>query len=344
GKYEKAISVARNQVEGGAQVIDVCMDDAMLDSETKMVEFLNLIATEHDISKLPIMIDSSEWSIIEAGLKCVQGKSIVNSISLKEGDEVFLDRAKKIYNYGASVVVMLFDERGQAASYERKIEIAERSYKLLTEKINFPPENIIFDPNVLSIATGIEEHDNYAVNFIDATKWIKHNLPFTKVSGGVSNLSFSFRGNNVIREAMHSVFLHHAIKAGLDMGIVNPATLTIYDEIPKELLSLVENVVMNKSKDATDKLVTYASNVEAVVSSEEKVQEWRKLSAGERISHSVVRGITDHIDEDVEKLYKTLNDSNAIIEGPLMDGMNKVGDLFRTGKMFLPQVIKSARV
>lgn len=344
GNYEKAISVARNQVEGGAQVIDVCMDDAMLDSETKMVEFLNIIATEHEISRLPIMIDSSEWSIIEAGLKCVQGKSIVNSISLKEGEEVFLERAEKIRNYGASVVVMLFDEEGQASSYERKIEIAERSYKLLTEKIKFPSENIIFDPNVLSIATGMVEHDNYAVNFIEATKWIKENLPYAKVSGGVSNLSFSFRGNNVVREAMHSVFLHHAIKAGLDMGIVNPAALTIYDEIPKELLSLVEDVVLNKGKDATDKLVTFANNIEVSTFSEEKIQEWRQFSVNERISHSVVSGITDHVDADIDELYKDVKDSNAIIEGPLMDGMNKVGDLFRTGKMFLPQVIKSARV
>jgi 5-methyltetrahydrofolate--homocysteine methyltransferase len=344
GNYEKAISVARNQVEGGAQVIDVCMDDAMLDSETKMVEFLNIIATEHEISRLPIMIDSSEWSIIEAGLKCVQGKSIVNSISLKEGEEVFLERAEKIRNYGASVVVMLFDEEGQASSYERKIEIAERSYKLLTEKIKFPSENIIFDPNVLSIATGMVEHDNYAVNFIEATKWIKENLPYAKVSGGVSNLSFSFRGNNVVREAMHSVFLHHAIKAGLDMGIVNPAALTIYDEIPKELLSLVEDVVLNKGKDATDKLVTFANNIEVSTFSEEKIQEWRQFSVNERISHSVISGISDHVDADIDELYKDVKDSNAIIEGPLMDGMNKVGDLFRTGKMFLPQVIKSARV
>ncbi|MBN2789292.1 MAG: methionine synthase [Candidatus Delongbacteria bacterium] len=344
GNYEKAISVARDQVEGGAQVIDICMDDAMLDSETKMIEFLNLLATEHEVSRLPVMIDSSEWSVIEAGLKCVQGRSIVNSISLKEGEKVFLDRAKKIHNYGAAIVVMLFDENGQAASYERKIKIAERSYKLLTEKIKFPPENIIFDPNILSIATGMEEHNNYAVNFIEATKWIKENLPYSKVSGGVSNLSFSFRGNNVVREAMHSVFLHHAIKAGLDMGIVNPESLTIYDDIPVEFLNLVEDVVLNKRKDATERLVSYANNIDIAASAEEKIKEWRSFTVNDRIAHSVVSGITEHIEEDLDEIYNSLNDSNAVIEGPLMDGMNKVGDLFRTGKMFLPQVIKSARV
>lgn len=345
GKFEKAVSIARNQVEGGAQVIDVCMDDAMLDSKTKMVEFLNLISTEHEISRLPIMLDSSQWPVIEAGLKCIQGKSIVNSISLKEGEQVFLDHARLIHSYGAAIVVMLFDERGQATSYEKKIEIAERSYKLLTEKINFPPENIIFDPNVLTIATGMEEHNNYAVDFIRATKWIKENLPYAKVSGGISNISFSFRGNNTIREAIHSVFLHHAVKAGLDMGIVNPESLTIYDEIPGELLILVEDVVLNRRSDATDRLVNFADNILEVTNSDEKkIQEWRLLPAAERISHSVVKGISDHIDEDIEEIYRILKDSTAVIEGPLMKGMNKVGDLFRTGKMFLPQVIKSARV
>ncbi|MBI9055626.1 MAG: methionine synthase [Bacteroidales bacterium] len=343
-KFDEALSIARNQVGNGAQVIDVCMDEGMLDSEASMTKFLNLIASEPDISKLPIMIDSSKWSVIEAGLKCVQGKSIVNSISLKEGEEVFMRYAKLIRRYGAATVVMLFDEKGQADTYERKIEIAEKSYRILTEKVGFAPENIIFDPNVLAVATGIEEHNNYAVNFIKATKWIKENLPHAKISGGVSNLSFSFRGNNTVREAMHSAFLFHAINEGMDMGIVNPGMLEVYDDIPKDLLQLIEDVVLNRRKDATERLIVFAEKIVATDKKEEKKDEWREKPVQERLSYALVKGITDFIDVDVEEARKFFNQSLEIIEQPLMDGMNTVGDLFGSGKMFLPQVVKSARV
>lgn len=343
-KFDEALSIARNQVEGGAQIIDVCMDDAMLDAEASMIKFLNLIAAEPEIAKLPIMIDSSKWSVIEAGLKCTQGKSIVNSISLKEGEETFLKHAETIKKYGAAVVVMLFDENGQATSLDHKIKVAEKSYNLLTQQINFPSEDIIFDPNILSIATGIEEHDNYAVNFIEATRWIKNNLPNAKVSGGVSNLSFSFRGNNVVREAMHSVFLYHAIKAGMDMAIVNPSMLVVYDDIPENLLKLVEDVVLNRDTDSIEKLINLAENLKSEVKSEEKINAWRNLPINERVSYALMKGITDYIDIDTEECRQQFSQSLKVIEGPLMDGMNHVGDLFGEGKMFLPQVVKSARV
>ncbi len=343
-KYEEALSIAKEQVDGGAQVIDVSMDEAMLDSEKEMTVFLHSIASEPDISKLPIMIDSSKWSVIEAGLKCTQGKSIVNSISLKEGENVFIEHAKKIKRYGAAAIVMAFDEKGQADTYERKIEICERSYKILTEKVEFPAENIIFDPNILAIATGMDEHNNYAVNYIKACKWIKENLPYAKISGGVSNLSFSFRGNDRVREAMHSAFLYHAIKAGMDMGIVNAGQLEVYDEIPKDLLVLVEDVILNRRKDATERLIAFAENFKSVETKETKTDEWRKGSIQERISHALVKGIVEYIDVDIEEARKYYKYSLEIIEGPLMDGMNTVGDLFGAGKMFLPQVVKSARV
>ncbi|MBN2610697.1 MAG: methionine synthase [Bacteroidales bacterium] len=344
-KYEEALTIAREQVENGAQVIDICMDDAMLDAEKCMVNFLNLIATEPDIVKVPVMIDSSKWSVIEAGLKCVQGKPIVNSISMKEGEDVFLQQASKIKSYGAAAVVMAFDEKGQADSYERKIKICERAYKLLTEKVGFAPEDIIFDPNVLAIATGIEEHNNYAVDFINATRWIKENLPFAKVSGGVSNLSFSFRGNNVVREAMHSVFLFHAMKAGMDMGIVNPSMLTVYDDIPKDLLELTEDVVLNRRPDATEKLIAYAEQVKTKDKGEARNNdEWRNKPVEERLSYSLVKGIADYVEQDVLEARNNYPRALNVIEGPLMDGMNVVGDLFGAGKMFLPQVVKSARV
>jgi 5-methyltetrahydrofolate--homocysteine methyltransferase len=343
-KYEEALGVAREQVEGGAQVIDVSMDEAMLDSEKEMTIFLHSIASEPDIAKLPIMIDSSKWSVIEAGLKCTQGKSIVNSISLKEGEDIFMDHAKKVRRYGAAAIVMAFDERGQADTFERKIEICERSYKILNEKLGFPPEDIIFDPNILAIGTGLEEHNNYAVNYLKATKWIKENLPYAKVSGGVSNLSFSFRGNDRVREAMHSVFLFHAIAAGMDMGIVNAGQLEIYDEIPKDLLVLVEDIILNRRKDATERLIAFAENYKTAGTKEIKTDEWRKSSVHERITHALIKGIVDHIDTDIEEARKHYRYSLEIIEGPLMDGMNAVGDLFGVGKMFLPQVVKSARV
>jgi 5-methyltetrahydrofolate--homocysteine methyltransferase len=344
-KYEDALSIARQQVENGAQIIDINMDDAMLDSESAMVKFLNMIASEPDIARVPIMVDSSKWSVIEAGLKCIQGKAIVNSISLKEGEKTFKQQAAKIRDYGAAVVIMAFDEKGQAADLERKIEICERAYRILTEEINFPPEDIIFDPNILTVATGIEEHNNYAVDYINATEWIKKNLPFAKVSGGISNLSFSFRGNDVVREAMHSAFLYHAIKAGLDMGIVNAGMLQVYDEIPKDLLTLVEDVILNRRKDATERLIAYAEKVkdtggEAVV----KRDEWRNEPVEERLKHALVKGIVDYIEDDVEEARQKHPRSLNVIEGPLMDGMNIVGDLFGSGKMFLPQVVKSARV
>jgi len=342
--YEEAISVALDQVEGGAQVIDVNMDEGMIESEEVMTRFLNLIASEPDIAKLPIMIDSSKWSVIEAGLKCTQGKSIVNSISLKEGEEIFLERAKLIKRYGAAAIVMAFDEKGQADSYERRIQICERAYNLLLEKLDFPPHDIIFDPNILTVATGLEEHNNYALDFIEATRWIKQNLPGALVSGGVSNISFSFRGNNVVREAMHSAFLYHAIKAGMDMGIVNPGMLEVYADIPKELLEYVEDVLLNRRDDATERLVDFAETVGAKKEVEKETQEWRNESVESRLSHALVRGIVEFIDEDVEECRQKFDKPIEVIEGPLMDGMNVVGDLFGEGKMFLPQVVKSARV
>ena len=344
GKYEEALSIARNQVDGGAQVVDVNMDDAMLDAKKEMVTFLNLIMSEPDISKLPIMIDSSKFEVIEAGLQCLQGKSIVNSISLKEGEEKFKEHAHKILHYGAAVVVMAFDEKGQADSLLRRQEICKRAYDILTKEVGFPPEDIIFDPNVLTIGTGIEEHNNYAVDFIAATKWIKENLPYAKVSGGISNVSFAFRGNDVVREAMHSVFLFHAIKAGLDMGIVNPGMLQIYDEIPAELLSLVEDVVLNRRPDATERLVDFAEKVKSQGPAAQKENEWRSLPAEKRIEHALVKGITDYIEADLDEIMPNYSPKLTIIEGPLMSGMNVVGELFGQGKMFLPQVIKSARV
>ncbi len=343
-KYGEALTIARHQVEGGAQVIDICMDEAMLDSEKAMVRFVNLIMSEPDIARLPLMIDSSRWNVIESALKCIQGKSIVNSISLKEGEEVFLDHARKIRKYGAAAVVMLFDEKGQADTYERKIEVAERSYNLLIEKAGFPPEDIIFDPNVLAVATGIDEHNNYALNYIKATSWIKQNLQYSKVSGGISNLSFSFRGIDRVREAMHSVFLYHAIKAGLDMGIVNPGMLQVYSEIPQDLLQLTEDVVLNRRKDATERLVKFAEDLKSDNKKEEKADEWRNMPLVERIKHSLIRGIDEFIGQDVEEARALYARSIELIEGPLMEGMNEVGDLFGSGKMFLPQVVKSARV
>ncbi|MCF6170231.1 MAG: methionine synthase [Bacteroidales bacterium] len=344
-QYEEALSVALDQVEGGAQILDVNLDDGMLDAEKEMVRFLNMLASDPEIARLPIMIDSSKWEVIEAGLKCVQGKCIVNSISLKNGEEEFIQRAKTIRNYGAAVVVMAFDEDGQAASYERKIEICQRAYSLLTEKAAFPPEDIIFDPNILAIGTGIDEHNNYAVDFINATKWIKENLPYTKVSGGVSNLSFSFRGNNAVREAMNSVFLYHAIRAGMDMGIVNPGMLQIYDEIPGDLRKLVEDVVLNRRKDATERLLAYADKMKDEGSKQAvKDDEWRRQTVNERLKHALIKGKTEFIEQDVEEARQQLPRALDVIEQPLMDGMNIVGELFGDGRMFLPQVVKSARV
>ncbi len=344
GNYEDAISVAREQVEGGAQIIDVCMDDAMIEGEQAMVKFLNLVASEPEIAKLPIMIDSSKWSIIEAGLKCVQGKSIVNSISLKEGKEMFVEHARKILRYGAAAVVMAFDEKGQADTFERRTEILSRAYEILTKEVGFPPQDIIFDPNILAIGTGIEEHNNYAVDFIKTVTWIKKELPYAKVSGGISNLSFSFRGNNTVREAMHSAFLYHAVKAGLDMGIVNPSMLEVYDEIPEDLLERVEDVILNRRPDATERLIEFAGKVKDKGSKEKQAADWRKGTIQERLSHALVKGIVEHIEDDVLEARKHYPRALNIIEGPLMDGMGIVGDLFGEGKMFLPQVVKSARV
>ncbi len=342
--FEEALSIARDQVENGAQIIDVCMDEAMIDGEKTMVKFLNLIASEPEISRVPLMIDSSKWSVIEAGLKCVQGKSIVNSISLKEGEDIFIEHAKKILKYGAAAIVMAFDEKGQADSFDRKIEICKRAYNILTEKVDFPAENIIFDPNILAIATGIEEHNNYAVDFINATKWIKENLPYAKISGGVSNLSFSFRGNNTVREAMHSSFLYHATKAGMDMGIVNPSMLEVYDDIPADLLELVEDVIFNRKEEATERLIEFAETVEQQGKKDIKTDEWRKGTIQERLSYALVRGIVEYIESDALEARNSYSRAIHIIEGPLMDGMGIVGDLFGSGKMFLPQVVKSARV
>ncbi|MDF3076646.1 MAG: hypothetical protein K0S09_535 [Sphingobacteriaceae bacterium] len=344
GNFEEALTVARQQVEGGAQIIDVNMDEGMLDSEASMTKFLNLIASEPDIAKLPIMVDSSKWSVIETGLKCLQGKSVVNSISLKEGEENFKEYARKIKQYGAAVVVMAFDEQGQADSYERRIEICKRSYDILVNEVGFAAQDIIFDPNILTVATGLEEHNNYAVDFIKATKWIKENLPLAKVSGGVSNISFSFRGNNTVREAMHSAFLYHAIQAGLDMGIVNAGMLEVYNEIPKDLLERVEDVLLNRRADATERLVDFAETVKSKGKEVVRDEEWRKGTVQERLSHALVKGIIEYLDEDVEEARQQYAKPLEVIEGPLMDGMNIVGDLFGAGKMFLPQVVKSARV
>ncbi len=344
GKYEEALSIARDQVEGGAQVIDVNMDDAMLDAEREMTHFLNLLMSEPDIARLPIMIDSSKWSVIEAGLKCLQGRAIVNSISLKDGEDTFRERAQRVKDYGAAAIVMAFDEEGQAVTFDRKTDICKRAYRILTEEVDFPAEDIIFDPNILTIATGMEEHNNYAVDFIRTVGWIKENLPNTKVSGGVSNLSFAFRGNDTVREAMHSVFLYHAIKAGLDMGIVNPGMLQVYDDIPPELLELVEDVILNRRKDATDRLISYAETVRQTAGRKVKQDDWRRKRVQERINHALIKGISEYIEKDVEEARKEYDTALEIIEGPLMDGMNIVGDLFGEGKMFLPQVVKSARV
>lgn len=343
--YEEALSIAREQVEGGAQVIDVNMDEGMLDSEKAMTTFLNLIASEPDISRVPIMIDSSKWSVIEAGLKCVQGKAIVNSISLKEGEDIFIEQAHKIKQYGAAVIVMAFDEVGQADTYQRRIDICKRAYDILVQKVHFPPQDIIFDPNIFPVATGMEEHRLNALDFFNATKWIKENLLYAKVSGGVSNVSFSFRGNDHVREAIHSAFLYHAIKNGMDMGIVNPSQLVVYDDIEKELLELVEDVLLNRRDDATERLITHAEKLKGVsVEKAEKDEAWRKGTVEERLSHALVKGLVEYIDADVEECRQKYTKTLDIIEGPLMDGMNVVGDLFGAGKMFLPQVVKSARV
>ncbi|MFC1563871.1 methionine synthase [candidate division KSB1 bacterium] len=342
--YEEALKIAAQQVENGAQVIDVSMDEAMLDSERAMDKFLKLIASEPGISRVPVMIDSSKWPVIEAGLKCLQGKGIVNSISLKEGEDKFKEQARLILNYGAAVIVMAFDEAGQADSYERKIEILERSYRILRDETGFPPQDIILDPNILTIATGIREHDEYAVDYIDTVKWIKENLPHAKVSGGVSNISFSFRGNEPVRKAMHSAFLYHAVQAGMDMGIVNAGQLDVYEEIPEELLTHVEDVIFNRREDATERLIEVAQNFREEDISGGKKDEWREKPVEERLKYALIKGVTDHIEEDTEEARKKHPEPLSIIEGPLMDGMNTVGDLFGSGKMFLPQVVKSARV
>ncbi len=344
GNYEEALSIARNQVEGGAQVLDVNMDEGMLDSVAAMTKFLNLLGAEPEIAKLPIMIDSSKWEVLEAGLKCLQGKSIVNSISMKEGEEVFREHARKVLQYGAAVIVMAFDETGQADTLERRIEICQRAYRILTEEVGFPPEDVIFDPNILTVATGMEEHNNYSVDYIEATKWIKDNLPYAKVSGGVSNVSFSFRGNDVVREAMHSAFLYHAIRAGMDMGIVNAGQLEVYEDIDKELLVLVEDVLLNRRPDATERLINFAEHVKSKDKAEVKTESWRETSVEERLKYALLKGIVDYIEEDTEEARLKYPAPLNVIEGPLMDGMNLVGDLFGAGKMFLPQVVKSARV
>ena len=344
GRYEEALAIARDQVENGAQAIDVNLDDAMIDAEKEMVTFLNLMMAEPDIARLPVMIDSSRWEVLEAGLKCIQGKAIVNSISLKEGEELFRAHALTIRRFGAAAVVMAFDEQGQADTLERRKEICGRAYRILTEEVGFPPEDIILDPNVLTIGTGLEEHNNYAVDYIEAIRWIKQNLPYARTSGGISNVSFAFRGNDTVREAMHSVFLFHAIAAGLDMGIVNPGMLQIYDEIEPELLERVEDLVLNRRSDATERLLDFAGRLQSNGKPEERKEEWRHLPLAERIAHALVKGITDFVDEDMAEAVNVYTPALSIIEGPLMDGMNIVGELFGSGKMFLPQVIKSARV
>ncbi|HVN93640.1 MAG TPA: methionine synthase [Terracidiphilus sp.] len=351
GKYEEAVAVARQQVENGANVLDICMDEGMIDGVAAMTRFLLLLQSEPEVAKVPFMVDSSKWEVIEAGLKCMQGKGIVNSISLKEGEAKFREHAQTILKFGAAAVVMAFDEQGQAASYEEKIRICERAYRLLTRELCFAPEDIIFDPNILTVATGMEEHNNYAVDFIRATRWIKENLPHAKVSGGVSNISFSFRGNNKVREAMHAAFLYHAIGAGMDMGIVNAGMLEVYEEIDPELKELVEDVLLNRRPDATERLVEFGEKLKAAGSTDagaesgaKKNEEWRSRTVEERLSHALVKGIDDYIEADAEEARVKLGRPLAVIEGPLMDGMGVVGDLFGAGKMFLPQVVKSARV
>ncbi|MGA0850192.1 MAG: dihydropteroate synthase, partial [Chthoniobacterales bacterium] len=344
-QYDEALAVARQQVEAGAQIIDVNMDEGMLDGAAAMTKFLQLVASEPDISKVPIMIDSSKWEVIEAGLRCVQGKCVVNSISLKEGEEKFKEQARQVMRYGAAVIVMAFDEKGQADNFERRVEICQRAYRILVEEVGFPAEDIIFDPNILTVATGIEEHNNYAVDFIEATRWIKENLPYARVSGGVSNISFSFRGNNPVREAMHTAFLYHAIHAGLDMGIVNAGQLGVYAEIPPDLLELIEDVLLNRRPDATERLVTFAETVKGSgKAAVEKDTKWREAPVEDRLAHALIKGIVDHIDEDTEEARQKFPRPLDVIEGPLMNGMRIVGDLFGEGKMFLPQVVKSARV
>jgi 5-methyltetrahydrofolate--homocysteine methyltransferase len=346
GKYEEAVSVARQQVENGANVLDICMDEGMIDGVVAMTRFLQLLASEPEVAKVPFMVDSSKWEVIEAGLKCMQGKGIVNSISLKEGEEKFRQNAAKVLKYGAAVVVMAFDEQGQAATYAEKVRICERAYRILVDEVGFPPEDIIFDPNILTVATGMEEHNNYAVDYINATRWIKANLPHAKVSGGVSNISFSFRGNNKVREAMHSAFLYHAIAAGMDMGIVNAGMLEVYEEIEPELKVMVEDVLLNRRPDATERLVEYGESLKHVgaVVTEKKAEEWRHGTVEERLSHALVKGIDTYIEIDAEEARVKLGRPLLVIEGPLMAGMSVVGDLFGSGKMFLPQVVKSARV
>jgi 5-methyltetrahydrofolate--homocysteine methyltransferase len=346
GKFEEAVSVARQQVENGANVLDICMDEGMIDGVAAMSRFLLLLASEPEVAKVPFMVDSSKWEVIQAGLKCMQGKGIVNSISLKEGEEKFRQHAATILKYGAAVVVMAFDEKGQAATYDEKIRICERAYRILVDEVGFPPEDIIFDPNILTVATGMEEHNNYAVDYINATRWIKANLPHAKVSGGVSNISFSFRGNNKVREAMHSAFLYHAIAAGMDMGIVNAGMLEVYEEIEPELKELVEDVLLNRRPDATERLVDFGEKLKSVgtVASEKKAEEWRNGTVEERLSHALVKGIDTYIEQDAEEARVKLGRPLLVIEGPLMAGMGVVGDLFGAGKMFLPQVVKSARV
>ena len=353
GEYEQALAVARQQVENGAQIIDINMDEAMLDSKAAMVRFLNLIASEPDIARVPIMIDSSKWEVIEAGLRCVQGKAVVNSISMKAGVDEFKHQARLLRRYGAAAVVMAFDEQGQADTYQRKIDICQRAYRILVDEVDFPPEDIIFDPNVFAIATGIEEHNNYAVDFIEATRWIKQHLPGAKVSGGVSNVSFSFRGNDPVREAIHTVFLYHAIQAGMDMGIVNAGMVGVYDDLDPELRERVEDVVLNRRPDAGERLVEIADSAKGAAKDDSKKNEWRgtpehPVTVGQRLSHALVHGITDFITQDTEEAYREILAKGGrplhVIEGPLMDGMNVVGDLFGQGKMFLPQVVKSARV
>ena len=346
GKYEEAVSIARQQVENGANVIDICMDEGMIDGVSAMTRYLQLLGSEPEVAKVPFMVDSSKWEVIEAGLKCLQGKGIVNSISLKEGEEKFRRSAATVLRYGAAVVVMAFDEQGQAATYDEKIRICERAYRILVDDVDFPPEDIIFDPNILTVATGMEEHNNYAVDFINATRWIKANLPHAKVSGGVSNISFSFRGNNKVREAMHSAFLFHAIAAGMDMGIVNAGMLEVYEEIEPELKVLVEDVLLNRRPDATERLVEHGEKLknEGTVVTEKKAEEWRNGTVEERLSHALVKGLDAYIEIDTEEARVKLGRPLLVIEGPLMDGMGVVGDLFGSGRMFLPQVVKSARV
>ena len=348
-KYEEAVAIARQQIENGANIIDICMDEGMIDGVAAMTRFLQLLGSEPEVAKVPFMVDSSKWEVIEAGLKCVQGKGIVNSISMKEGEAKFREHARKVLKYGAAVVVMAFDEQGQAATLADKIRICERAYRILMDEVGFPPEDIIFDPNILTVGTGIEEHNNYAVDFIEATRWIKNNLPHAKVSGGVSNVSFGFRGNNPVREAMHSAFLYHAIKAGMDMGIVNAGMLEVYEEIEPELKELVEDVLLNRRPDATERLVLHGEKLKAAsagtIATDKKVEEeWRKGTVEERLSHSLVKGIDLYIDADTEEARAKYGKPLSVIEGPLMAGMSVVGDLFGAGKMFLPQVVKSARV